>query len=101
MPEEKLIGPVDVVRNEDGYWYHPGIPDFDENAEAWKAWLDAQGLRVVGWHMDADLESHPYWDEEACNCLGWDRKSRRLTTGSCSRFSIPRTAPTCSGRPAR
>jgi hypothetical protein len=48
MPEEKLIGPVEVVRDEDGYWYHPDIPDFDEDAEAWKAWLEAQGLKVTG-----------------------------------------------------
>ncbi len=33
MPEEKLIDPVEVVRDEDGYWYHPNIPDFDEDAK--------------------------------------------------------------------
>ncbi|MNP66760.1 hypothetical protein D3C76_1625040 [compost metagenome] len=72
MGEEKLIGPVEVVRDADGYWYHPDIPEFDEDAEAWKAWLEAQGLKVIGWHMESDLEAHPYWDEEACNCLGWE-----------------------------
>lgn len=71
MPEEKLIGPVDVVRDEDGYWDHPNIPDFDEDAEAWKSWLDAQGLKVIGWHMDSDLESHPYWEDGAAHCVGW------------------------------
>ncbi len=34
MPEEKLIGPVEVVRDEHGYWYHLDIPGFDEDAEA-------------------------------------------------------------------
>jgi hypothetical protein len=72
MPEEKLIGPVDVVRDEDGYWDHPNIPDFDEDAEAWKSWLDALGLKVTGWHMDFDLESHPYWEDGAAHCLGWE-----------------------------
>jgi hypothetical protein len=24
------------VRGDDGYWYHPDIPEFDEDAEAWK-----------------------------------------------------------------
>ena len=72
MSEEKLIGPVDIARDEDGYWYHPNIPDFDEDAEAWKAWLDAQGLKVIGWHMDSDLESHPYWEDDAAHCLGWE-----------------------------
>lgn len=70
MPEEKLIGPVEVVRDEDGYWYHPGIPEFEEDHEAYIAWLDGQGLKVIGWHMDSDLEAHPYWDDEACHCLG-------------------------------
>lgn len=67
-----LIQPAQVERDGDGYWYHPGIPDFDEDHEAWNAWLEAQGLKVIGWHMESDLESHPYWDEEACHCLGWD-----------------------------
>jgi len=22
--------------------------------------------------MDAELESHPYWQEGAANCLGWE-----------------------------
>jgi hypothetical protein len=43
MPEEKLIDPVEVVRDSDGYWYHPGIPDFDEEHETYKVWLDTQG----------------------------------------------------------
>ncbi|WP_323158272.1 hypothetical protein [Pseudomonas viridiflava] len=72
MPEEKLIGPVEVTRDEDGYWDHPGIPDFDEDHAAYKAWLDGQQLKVVGWHMDSDLESPPYWDEGEANCLGWE-----------------------------
>ena len=72
MPEGKLIGPVEVTRDEYGYWYHPGIPDFDEDHAAYKAWLDGQQLKVVGWHMDSDLESHPYWEEGAANCLGWE-----------------------------
>ena len=72
MPEEKLIGPVDVVRDEDGYWYHPNIPDFDEDADAWRSWLEAQGLKVTGSQMDSALESHPYWEDDAAHCLGWE-----------------------------
>lgn len=49
MPEENQIGPVDVVRDSDGWWWHPGIPEFDEDIEACKAWLDGQGLKVVSW----------------------------------------------------
>ncbi|UXV21011.1 hypothetical protein N4P55_06550 [Pseudomonas fluorescens] len=72
MPEEKLIEPAEVVRDEHGYWYHSDIPDFDEDAEAWKAWLAVQGLTAVGWHMDSDLDSHPYWEDGEAHCLGWE-----------------------------
>ncbi|WP_256590458.1 hypothetical protein [Pseudomonas sp. Irchel 3A18] len=73
MPEEmKLIGPVEVVRDESGYWGHPDEPNFDENHAAFKAWLVAQGLEVTQWHMDADIgEPHPY-DDGATHCLGWE-----------------------------
>ncbi|MCO8161024.1 hypothetical protein NJC38_02520 [Pseudomonas sp. 21LCFQ010] len=82
MPEEmKFIGPIEVARDQDGWWYHPDIPDFDEDHDAWKAWLAAQQLKVVGWHMDSDLESHPYWDEDACHCLGWEPKKPPTADG--------------------
>ncbi len=100
MPEENFIRPVEVNRDEDGYWYHPGIPNFDEDHTAYKGWLYGQQLKVVGWHMESDLESHPYWEEGAANCLGWEPEKPRPTTGSCSEFSIPRTARMCSGRGA-
>lgn len=75
MPGEKLIGPVEVTRDENGYWYHPCVPDFDEDHAAYKAWLDGQQLKVVGWHMDSDLEDHPYFEGEAAHCLGWEPKA--------------------------
>ncbi|MBI6740389.1 MULTISPECIES: hypothetical protein [Pseudomonas syringae group] len=72
MLEKSLIGPVEVKRDEDGYWYHPGVPDFDESVAAYKEWVSAQRIEITGWHMDSDLESHPYFDGEAANCLGWE-----------------------------
>lgn len=73
MPKEsKLIGPVEVVRDSDGWWWHPQVPNFDEDIDAYKAWLSEQKLRVVGRHMDSDLEDHPYFNNEACHCLGWE-----------------------------
>ena len=72
MPEEKQIGPVKVARDADGWWDHPDLPDFDEDIEAFKAWLDAQGLKVLGWHMEADVDAQPYFDDDACHCLGWE-----------------------------
>ncbi|MFJ3048578.1 hypothetical protein ACIPEN_22315 [Herbaspirillum chlorophenolicum] len=51
----EFIQPVQVVRDSEGYWCHPGEPDFDEDQEAYKAWIEAQGLELS---VD-DLESYP------------------------------------------
>ena len=75
MPEEiKLIQPVTVERDQDGYWDHPELPDFDEDIEAFKAWLVAQGLELKQWSMEADLTDHPYWDMgcDDYGCVGWN-----------------------------
>ncbi|WP_455923329.1 hypothetical protein [Pseudomonas putida] len=72
MPEQKLIGPAEVVRDGGGWWDHPDIPDFNEDIDAFKAWLADQGLKVIGWHMDSDIEAHPYFDDGAYHCLGWE-----------------------------
>ncbi|KTC59064.1 hypothetical protein B1F73_23690 [Pseudomonas syringae] len=73
MPEEKLIGPVEVTRDENGYWHHPGIPSFDggEDPEPYRTWLRVQGLEVKSNSLENDLEWHPYWDGEA-HCRGWE-----------------------------
>jgi len=70
------FGPVEVVRDDDGYWFHPGIPDFggDEDPAPYSAWMAKQGLERKGWHLDSDLEDHPYQDG-AAHCNGWDPKS--------------------------
>lgn len=69
--ETALIEKAEVARDENGYWSHPDIPEFDEDFDAFKAWLETQGLKVVGWHMDSDLESHPYYEGEP-HCIGWE-----------------------------
>lgn len=73
MPEEiKLIQGVPVERDEDGWWSHPGEPEFDEDLSAFKAWLVQQGLELTQWHMDADLDGHhPYEDGP---CVSWVRR---------------------------
>jgi hypothetical protein len=70
------FGPTEVVRDENGYWYHPGIPAFDggEDPEPYHAWLKAQGLQLTWGSLDIDLVDHPYWNGEA-NCIGWDPRS--------------------------
>ncbi|MGF6152031.1 hypothetical protein [Pseudomonas fluorescens] len=73
MPAIKQIGPAEVVRDKDGYWWHPGIPKFDggEDPAPYHAWLKEQALEMKWWGMDSDLDSHPYYDG-AANCLGWE-----------------------------
>ena len=72
MPEETvLIQPVAVVRDGDGWWSHPDMPDFDEDYAALKAWIAEQRLELQQWHMEADIEGHHPYDDGACHCLGW------------------------------
>lgn len=72
----KLIEPVAVERDTDGFWSHPEIPDFDEDAVAMKAWCDAQGLEF--WHAELENEDddHPayvsYFDNESASVAEWN-----------------------------
>ena len=70
------FGPVKVKRDKDGWWIHPGIPDFGgtEDPAPFKAWAAEQGLELKTSDMDGDLLRHPYWDGEA-HCNGWDPQS--------------------------
>jgi hypothetical protein len=77
MPEEiKLIQPAPVERDENGWWYHPSIPDFGgtEDPAPYKAWAAEQGLELKTWCMDSDLVWHPYFDGDG-HCNGWEPES--------------------------
>lgn len=70
------FGPALVHRCQDGWWDHPGIPDLDDDAAAYTAWVKASNLELVQWHMDRDLDdTHHYWAEESCSCAGWNPQS--------------------------
>lgn len=71
------FGPALVQRCQDGWWDHPGVPDFDEDVAAWKGWIQANNLVLSQWHMegDLDIDEHHYWTEESCSCTGWNPKS--------------------------
>lgn len=70
------FGPVEVKRDKDGWWCHPGIPDFGgtEDPAPFKAWVTEQCLQLKTWDMDSDLAEHPYFDG-APHCNGWDPQS--------------------------
>lgn len=65
---------VPVVRDAEGYWSNPGIPDFCEDWTAFSAWLEAQGIE---WKI-VDLEGydeHPaynrYFMDDDPNISDW------------------------------
>lgn len=71
MKSTNLIGPVEVIRDEDGYWYHPGIPDSDdEDPSEYIDWVRGQGLKIKGWHLGDELS----FDQEE-NVLDWNPES--------------------------
>lgn len=75
MNDFKRIQEAPVVRDEDGYYYHPETPDIEEgDQETWEAWLIEQQLECQVSLMEDDFpgEHHPYWDGLADHCNGWE-----------------------------
>ena len=73
MPEEiKLIQPAPVVRDENGFFQHPDLPDFDEgDGEKSKAWIAEQRLQVkmveLEYHSD-EAVSERYFEAGDPDC---------------------------------
>jgi hypothetical protein len=71
-----LIQPAPVERDAEGWWSHPGIPDFDEDHAAYKAWLEAQGLDIKYTLLDDEDDEHPvrqsYFDNEDTGVSAWE-----------------------------
>jgi len=76
LDRQQLIQPAFILRDENGWWHHPGIPDFGatEDPAPYKAWAAEQGLELKTWDMDSDLVEHPYFDG-AGHCNGWEPES--------------------------
>lgn len=68
----ELIQPVEVVRDADGGWSHPQLPDFGEAehipVEEWQAWLNDQQLECVcvEFEYDAPEELTDAWADDGC-----------------------------------
>ena len=66
---------VPVERDSDGYWFNPAIPDFDEDAKAYKDWLDAQGIETTYKDLEWEDDSHPayqrYFEEGEADISDW------------------------------
>ncbi len=70
-----LIQPMPTQRTDDGWYWHPGLPDFDEDHQAYKAWLLAQGLETCFRSLESEDESHAayfaYYEQNECHVRDW------------------------------
>ncbi|NWB47084.1 hypothetical protein [Pseudomonas gingeri] len=76
MPEKTvLIQPVPVVRDENGMFWHPDLPPFDEgDEEKSKQWIAAHGLAVTMCHLENADEaiSDRYFESDEPDCSYWE-----------------------------
>lgn len=72
------IRPVKVERNENGWWSHPGIPNFDEDFRSYDAWLKAVGIEVTYKMLESEGDEHPvyvsYFENEEYSFAAWESK---------------------------
>jgi len=76
MPTQswEAIGPVPVDRDENGWWSHPAIPNFDEDVDSYLAWVKAVGLEMKYKALESDPDHTLYdaWFENGeCNASSW------------------------------
>lgn len=73
---EKMIEAAPVVRDAEGWYSHPDIPDFDEGQEEeYRAWLAAQGLEITYSSLEAEGDDHPacvrYFEQGEADISDW------------------------------
>lgn len=70
----KIFGPAEVVRDKDGWWWHPDVPDFGEgeNPAPYLAWVAEQRLELKGWNAGDETYELP---EEDAACTAWNPAS--------------------------
>jgi hypothetical protein len=71
----EAIGPLPVDRDENGWWSHPAIPNFDEDVDSYLAWVKAVGLEMKYKALESDPD-HPlynaWFEEGECNASSWE-----------------------------
>lgn len=76
ISQQELIQPVAVERDADGYWTHPGLPNFGEDYSASREWMGAQGLDYSRRFLEDESEDHPayvaYYERECAGAVGWN-----------------------------
>lgn len=70
---DKLLAPREIVRNKEGWLYHPDYPVCDEGVRADK-FLDAFGIESHFVGMDGDADEafvERYFDDSEADCTPW------------------------------
>lgn len=69
------IHPAKVMRDANGYWYHPLLPDFDEDVRRYRAWLSTHNLTVQSTCL-SDERDHPahdrFFETGETNIADWE-----------------------------
>lgn len=79
MQESQLIQAVDVVRDKDGYWCHPAVPE-DGDGAALRAWFEAHQLEVLAfvlWLEDTDHPAYVEYFENDGGVSAWEPAAPR------------------------
>ncbi|TFW15917.1 hypothetical protein [Duganella callida] len=70
-----LIEPLPAQRDDDGWYWHPGLPDFEEDHRAYAAWMLEQGLEYRFDSLEDERDDHPaaiaYYEQNACHVRDW------------------------------
>jgi hypothetical protein len=56
-----MIQPMPVERDKDGWWSHPGIPNFDEDYKSFNGWVKALGLEATYKALQSEDDTHPVY----------------------------------------
>jgi len=62
---QRPIRPKPVKRDENGCWWHPDLPEFDEDEiDKFNEWKERHGLQTTWVEMQDEVDwEHPYYEE--------------------------------------
>lgn len=99
MPEEIiLIQPAPVVRDENGMFWHPDLPELDEgDSDKYKQWIADQGLSVkmVSIESADDEISERYFNSDEPDCTYWEPDRPEGEGWFCLSISDTDDGPVC------
>lgn len=76
MDANMTIQSTEVIRDEDGFWTHPHLPEWDEGTkkEQIDAWFSNNGVgyQISYMEYDEDELSEQWADGDLTNCKAWN-----------------------------